>query len=164
MEVIPGPKTLHEIAADYAEHPIQVGQWKGQLLEGARDLFTGVNSRAVEARGGSFTGGATPLFNQGDQSGSSLPVLSAAPLTHSRENFPGFPRMAVITKVPRHTRDLGNEAGERTTAALGAKRLVRRTSEDRDVLAGEGVDAFEGPDVGVEVPEGAGQGDGANGS
>ncbi|WP_286194506.1 transposase [Synechococcus sp. CCY 0621] len=40
MEAISGTKTLQEIAADHAVHPIQVSQWKKQLLEGASDLFT----------------------------------------------------------------------------------------------------------------------------
>ncbi len=39
MEAISGRKTLQEIAADHAIHPIQVSQWKKQLLEGAGDLF-----------------------------------------------------------------------------------------------------------------------------
>jgi putative transposase len=40
MEAISGRKTIQEIAADHAIHPIQVSQWKKQLLEGASDLFT----------------------------------------------------------------------------------------------------------------------------
>jgi putative transposase len=40
MEAISGRKTLQEIAADHAVHPIRVSQWKKQLLEGASDLFT----------------------------------------------------------------------------------------------------------------------------
>jgi putative transposase len=40
MEAISGRKTIQEIAADYAIHPIQVSQWKRQLLDGARELFT----------------------------------------------------------------------------------------------------------------------------
>jgi transposase InsO family protein len=40
MEAISGRKTLQEIAADHALHPIQVSQWKKQLLEGAGDLFS----------------------------------------------------------------------------------------------------------------------------
>ena len=40
MEAISGRKTLQEIAADHAVHPIQVSQWKKLLLEGASDLFT----------------------------------------------------------------------------------------------------------------------------
>ena len=40
MEAISGRKTIQEIAADHAIHPIQVSQWKKQLLESASDLFT----------------------------------------------------------------------------------------------------------------------------
>ncbi len=40
MEAISGRKTIQEIAADLAIHPIQVGQWKKQLLDGASELFT----------------------------------------------------------------------------------------------------------------------------
>ncbi len=40
MEAISGRKTIQEIAADHAIHPIQVNQWKRQLLDGASELFT----------------------------------------------------------------------------------------------------------------------------
>ena len=40
MEAISGRKTIQEIAADHAIHPIQVSQWKKQLLDGASELFT----------------------------------------------------------------------------------------------------------------------------
>ena len=40
MEAISGRKTIQEIAADHAIHPIQVSQWKKLLLEGASELFT----------------------------------------------------------------------------------------------------------------------------
>ena len=40
MEAISGRKTIQEIAADNAIHPIQVSQWKRQLLDGASELFT----------------------------------------------------------------------------------------------------------------------------
>lgn len=39
MEAISGRKTIQEIAADHSIHPIQVSQWKKQLLEGASELF-----------------------------------------------------------------------------------------------------------------------------
>lgn len=38
MEAISGRRTLQEIAADHAVHPIQVSQWMGQLLEGASEF------------------------------------------------------------------------------------------------------------------------------
>ncbi len=40
MEAISGRKMLQEIAADHAIHPIQVRQWKRQLLDSASELFT----------------------------------------------------------------------------------------------------------------------------
>ncbi len=40
MEAISGRKTIQEIAADHAIHPIQVSHWKRQLLNGASELFT----------------------------------------------------------------------------------------------------------------------------
>ena len=40
MEAISGRETIQEIAADNAIHPIQVSQWKRQLLDGASELFT----------------------------------------------------------------------------------------------------------------------------
>ena len=43
MEAISGWMTIQEIAADHAIHPIQVSQWKRQLLDGASELFTRAN-------------------------------------------------------------------------------------------------------------------------
>jgi transposase-like protein len=40
MEAISGRKTIQEITADHAIHPIQVSQWKKQLLDAASELFT----------------------------------------------------------------------------------------------------------------------------
>jgi len=40
MEAISGSKTIQEIAADNAIHPIQVSQWKKQMLDGASEVFT----------------------------------------------------------------------------------------------------------------------------
>jgi len=40
MEAISGRKSIQESAADHAIHPIQVSQWKRQLLDGASELFT----------------------------------------------------------------------------------------------------------------------------
>jgi transposase len=46
MDAISGRKTIQEIAADHAIHPIQVSQLKRQLLDGASVLFTrGKNSK-----------------------------------------------------------------------------------------------------------------------
>ena len=46
LEALAGRRTIQEIAAEYALHPIQVSQWKKQLSEGARDLFA--NSRRTK--------------------------------------------------------------------------------------------------------------------
>ncbi len=48
MEAISGRKTLQEIAADHALHPIQVSQWKKQLLDGAGQLPAVEVSKAIE--------------------------------------------------------------------------------------------------------------------
>jgi hypothetical protein len=40
LEAIIGRKTIHEIAAHHAIHPIQVSQWKMHLLDVAGELFT----------------------------------------------------------------------------------------------------------------------------
>ena len=49
MQVISGSKTIQEIAAYHAIHPIQVSQWKKQLLDGASELFTrGMKSKEKE--------------------------------------------------------------------------------------------------------------------
>jgi putative transposase len=39
MEAISGRKTIQKIGADHGIHPIQVSQWKRQLLDGASELF-----------------------------------------------------------------------------------------------------------------------------
>ena len=39
MEAISGCKTIQEIAADHAIHPIQLSQLKRQLLDSASELF-----------------------------------------------------------------------------------------------------------------------------
>ena len=40
MEAINDLKIFQDIAADHMIHPIQVSQWKKQLLDGASELFT----------------------------------------------------------------------------------------------------------------------------
>jgi transposase-like protein len=46
LEALAGRRTIQEIAAEYALHPIQVSQWKKQLSEGAQELFA--NSRRTQ--------------------------------------------------------------------------------------------------------------------
>ena len=49
MDAISGRKTLQEIAADNAIHPIQVSQYKKQLLERSSELITrGKKSQAKD--------------------------------------------------------------------------------------------------------------------
>jgi len=48
-EAISGRTTLLEITADHEVHPIQVSQWKKQLLKGASELPAGEVSKAIEA-------------------------------------------------------------------------------------------------------------------
>jgi len=40
MEANSGRKTIQKIAADHSIRPIQVSQWKQQLLVGASELFS----------------------------------------------------------------------------------------------------------------------------
>jgi len=70
--------------------------------------------------------------------------------------------VAVTTQAPHHARHPWVAAGAGTPAVLGVKRLLFPASGYRDVLAGCGVDAFEGPALGVEVPEVARHGGGAS--
>ena len=39
LEAIRGVKTVQQIAADNHLHPVQVTQWKGQMLESASGVF-----------------------------------------------------------------------------------------------------------------------------
>lgn len=51
LEAIRGVKTVQQIAADNHLHPVQVTQWKGQMLESAAGVFergAGQAERAVD--------------------------------------------------------------------------------------------------------------------
>jgi transposase len=39
LEAVRGLKTINQIAADNEVHPVQVSQWKKELLEGAEGIF-----------------------------------------------------------------------------------------------------------------------------
>ena len=39
LEGVRGLRTTNEIAQEYSVHPVQVGQWKKVILEGAKTLF-----------------------------------------------------------------------------------------------------------------------------
>ena len=41
LEAIYGVKTLNQIAQEHGVHPVQVGQWKKEILERAGSLFEG---------------------------------------------------------------------------------------------------------------------------
>ena len=51
MEAISGRRTIQEIAAEHTIHPIQVSQWKRQLLENASELFGRVKNNKDKAAG-----------------------------------------------------------------------------------------------------------------
>lgn len=49
LEAARGVKTINEIAADNELHPVQVSQWKGELLKGASTVFeSGSSARKAE--------------------------------------------------------------------------------------------------------------------
>ena len=64
METISGHKSIQEIAADRAIHPIQVSEWKKQLLEGASELLTQVKKTKVQEESQAK---GTELFQQIDK-------------------------------------------------------------------------------------------------
>ena len=39
IEALKGDRTINEIAKEYGVHPVQVSQWKKELIEGADILF-----------------------------------------------------------------------------------------------------------------------------
>jgi transposase-like protein len=41
LEAVRGLKTINEIGQDYGAHPVQVGQWKKEILEHSKTLFEG---------------------------------------------------------------------------------------------------------------------------
>ena len=56
LEAIKGLKTSSEIASEYGVHPVQISQWKRQLLDNATDVFDSNRSQKeladAEAREG----------------------------------------------------------------------------------------------------------------
>jgi transposase len=46
LEALKGMDTVNQIAAKYEVHPVQVSNWKKELLEGAGSLFERKNARA----------------------------------------------------------------------------------------------------------------------
>ncbi len=45
LEALREDKTLNQLASQHGLHPIQVGKWKKELIEGAESLFEGKRSR-----------------------------------------------------------------------------------------------------------------------
>jgi transposase-like protein len=45
LEAIKGIKTIQQIAKDFDVHPVQVSDWKKNMLEGAPDVFTSGKSK-----------------------------------------------------------------------------------------------------------------------
>ena len=43
LEAVKGLETVNQIAAKYEIHPVQVSNWKKELLEGAGSIFAGSN-------------------------------------------------------------------------------------------------------------------------
>ena len=39
LEAIKGQKTLNELASEFGVHPVQIAQWKRQLLEASSSVF-----------------------------------------------------------------------------------------------------------------------------
>ena len=48
LEALKEDKTLGQVASQHGVHPIQVGQWKKTLIDGAESLFEGKHSRRKE--------------------------------------------------------------------------------------------------------------------
>ena len=43
IEALKEQKTLSELASEFQVHPNQIAQWKKQLLEGSKEIFTNSN-------------------------------------------------------------------------------------------------------------------------
>ena len=48
LEALKGVKTINEIGQAYGVHPVQVGQWKKEIQEGAGKLFEKKRGRKKE--------------------------------------------------------------------------------------------------------------------
>jgi transposase-like protein len=45
LEALREDKTLSQLASQHGVHPLQVGKWKKELIEGSESLFEGKRSR-----------------------------------------------------------------------------------------------------------------------
>jgi transposase-like protein len=50
LEAVKGQKTLNELATEFGVHPVQIAQWKRQLVEGSPATFEGSESRRRRAQ------------------------------------------------------------------------------------------------------------------
>jgi transposase-like protein len=50
IEAIQEKKTIAEIASEYEVHPVQVSQWKKELIEGADSLFESSQSKKAKQK------------------------------------------------------------------------------------------------------------------
>lgn len=41
LEAVKGQKTLNELASEFGVHPVQIAQWKRQLLDASAEIFEG---------------------------------------------------------------------------------------------------------------------------
>ena len=51
LEAIRGEKTSSQIASQYQVHPVQISQWKKQLLEHSTEIFKGPGKRVKKETG-----------------------------------------------------------------------------------------------------------------
>jgi transposase-like protein len=51
LEAVKGQKTLNELATAFGVHPVQIAQWKRQLLEASPAAFEGGGTRRRKERG-----------------------------------------------------------------------------------------------------------------
>lgn len=49
LEALKGQKTLNELASEFGVHPVQIAQWKRQLLEASPAVFAGQASQRTRA-------------------------------------------------------------------------------------------------------------------
>lgn len=51
LEAVKGQKTLNELATEFGVHPVQIAQWKRQLLEASPAAFEGGGTSSRKERG-----------------------------------------------------------------------------------------------------------------
>jgi transposase-like protein len=50
LEAVKGQKTLNELATEFGVHPVQIAQWKRQVVEASPATFEGGSSRKERAQ------------------------------------------------------------------------------------------------------------------